>query len=97
MISNERPLEYKWFFIPRLHKLNLSAIPQGVIELDTSILFLSDDHSRVKLSQAQDDEEGSDYINANYVPVWKATYVYTFIDILFQHISTHLKLHLTIT
>lgn len=30
------------------------------------------DHSRVKLLQT-DDEEGSDYINANYIPVNLAT------------------------
>jgi cadherin 5 type 2 (VE-cadherin) len=27
------------------------------------------DHSRFKLQPADDDEDGSDYINANYVPV----------------------------
>ena len=35
-----------------------------------------DDHSRVKLLPL-DDEEGSDYINANFIPVnitWKKTY-----------------------
>ncbi len=38
--------------------------------MNKGIEFLvSVDHSRVKLSQAQDDEEGADYINANYVPV----------------------------
>ena len=31
--------------------------------------LVSVDHSRVKLSQAQDDDEGADYVNANYVPV----------------------------
>ena len=29
---------------------------------------LTDDHSRVKLSDV-DDEPGSDYINGNYIPV----------------------------
>ena len=33
------------------------------------IWFLPDDHSRVKLLPTEDDEEGSDYINANYMPV----------------------------
>ena len=32
------------------------------------IWFLADDHTRVKLTPI-DDEEGSDYINANYMPV----------------------------
>ena len=34
----------------------------------TSLFFLAGDHSRVKLLPA-DEEEGSDYINANYMPV----------------------------
>ena len=34
-----------------------------------NIWFLADDHSRVKLLPTEDDEEGSDYINANYMPV----------------------------
>ena len=33
-----------------------------------SLFFLAGDHSRVKLLPA-DEEEGSDYINANYMPV----------------------------
>jgi len=31
--------------------------------------LVSDEHSRVKLVPIDDDEEGSDYINASYVPV----------------------------
>lgn len=38
------------------------------------------DHSRFKL-QPVDDEEGSDYINANYVPVRKFNNAYIFIYI----------------
>ena len=33
--------------------------------------MITDDHSRVKLLPTEDDEEGSDYINANYMPVSK--------------------------
>ena len=37
--------------------------------LKKTIIELTDDHSRVKLLPTEDDEEGSDYINANYMPV----------------------------
>ena len=39
------------------------------MDLDVICIFLpAGDHSRVKLLPA-DEEEGSDYINANYMPV----------------------------
>lgn len=34
------------------------------------------DHSRVKLLPI-DDEEGSDYINANYIPVWSTHFTHS--------------------
>lgn len=37
--------------------------------LSCGYLQPADDHSRVKLLPTEDDEEGSDYINANYMPV----------------------------
>ena len=34
------------------------------------------DHSRVKLLPTDDEDEGSDYINANYMPVTSSTQQY---------------------
>ncbi len=56
---------------------NMQVWPAHCFYLSTTLItfykgmqfLVSVDHSRVKLSQAQDDDEGADYINANYVPV----------------------------
>jgi len=44
------------------------------------------DHSRVKLLPASDDDEGSDYINANYMPVSlpNKCYMYSNVYVLYS-------------
>ena len=46
-----------------------ACVPSGVCQcICFALVYASDDHSRVKLSYI-DDKPGSDYINANYIPV----------------------------
>ena len=37
--------------------------------ISTIVFVILDDHSRVKLIPLDDDDEGSDFINASFVPV----------------------------
>ena len=55
------------------------------------LFFFVDDHTRVKLTPI-DDEEGSDYINANYMPVsfsssYVCTILYHFINANYMPVS----------
>lgn len=51
----------------------------------TYCLIFAGDHTRVKLIPT-DDEEGSDYINANYLPVRTVCYLKPLKKILYSYI-----------
>lgn len=50
------------------HSKDASLLPENRAK-NRYTNILAYDHSRVKLDSI-DDEPGSDYINANYIPVW---------------------------
>ena len=61
------------------HSKDASLLPENRAK-NRYTNILAYDHSRVKL-ESIDDEQGSDYINANYIPV-SDNYILNYISIL---------------